>query len=196
MAAGVPASRIVFSGVAKTEDEMRIGLERGIHQFNVETCRGFTASRRWQPRWSRPAPIAFRVNPHVEARRACRISAGTPRTKFGIASTRRRRSTTSRRSCRGSSRWASASASAARSCASLLYGKRGTRSLTLVRALRTRGIPISRVDFGGGSACPTRRATIPIRPRPTPRRRGMRLGDLDVQLILEPGRLIAGNAGV
>ena len=67
MAGGVPADRIVFSGVAKSEAEMELGLERGIHQFNVESLPELHRLSRVAQRMGKTARMAFRVNPHVEA---------------------------------------------------------------------------------------------------------------------------------
>ena len=85
MEAGVPADRIVFSGVAKTREEMRLGLERGIFQFNVESMPELHRLSAVAQEMGKRAPIAFRVNPHVEAGGHAHISTGTPETKFGIA---------------------------------------------------------------------------------------------------------------
>ena len=85
MEAGVPANRIVFSGVAKTHDEMRLGLTRGIFQFNVESLPELHRLSAVAQEMNLRAPVALRVNPHVEAGGHAHISTGTPETKFGIA---------------------------------------------------------------------------------------------------------------
>jgi diaminopimelate decarboxylase len=89
-AAGVPGERIVFSGVGKTAEEMRMALEGGIRQFNVESepemrrCRG-----RVRP-WARTAPITMRVNPDVDAKTHEKIATGKSENKFGIPIARAR----------------------------------------------------------------------------------------------------------
>jgi diaminopimelate decarboxylase len=196
LAAGIPASRIVFSGVGKSEAEMQLGLARGIFQFNVESLPELHRLSRVASEMGRRAPIAFRVNPHVEAGGHAHISTGTPDTKFGIA-------------------WHEADAFYAEAnrlpnidpvgiavhIGSQILRVEPLREawekiVALARRLRERGLAISRVDFGGGLGVPYRDEDDPDSPAAYARQAREALGDLDVQLILEPGRLIAGNAGV
>jgi diaminopimelate decarboxylase len=196
MAAGVPANRIVFSGVAKTEDEMKLGLSHGIHQVNVESLPELHRLSKVAASLGKTASIAFRVNPHVEAGGHANISTGTPETKFGIA-------------------WHEAEEFYA--IAAKLPGIRPVgigvhigsqiirvaplreawnKVVALVRSLRAQGLPISRADFGGGLGVPYKAGDDPDPPSAYAAQAREALGDLDVELILEPGRLIAGNAGI
>jgi diaminopimelate decarboxylase len=196
MEAGVPAHRIVFSGVAKTADEMKIGLTRGIHQFNVESLPELHRLSKVASEMGKRAPIAFRVNPHVEAGGHAHISTGSAEHKFGIA-------------------WHEADAFYDE--ASRLPGidpvgiavhigsqimrveqfrEAWEKVVALVRRLRDRGFAISRVDFGGGLGVPYKDGEDPDSPLVYANQAREVLGSLDVQLIFEPGRLIAGNAGV
>jgi diaminopimelate decarboxylase len=194
--AGIPADRIVFSGVAKTHAEMRLGLELGIHQFNVESMPELHRLSAVAQEMGKTAKIAFRVNPHVEAGGHAHISTGTPETKFGIA-------------------WheaelffeeASRLPNIAPVGIAVHIGSQIMRVepmreawekvVTLARRLRDRGFAISRVDFGGGLGVPYKDGEDPDSPAVYARQAREVLGNLDVQLILEPGRLIAGNAGV
>lgn len=196
MRAGVPASKIVFSGVGKTEAEIRLGLEHGIHQFNVESLPELERISRIATGMNKTAPIALRVNPHVEAGGHAHISTGSAEHKFGIA-------------------WHEAED---------LYARAGdlpgvdpvgiavhigsqimsleplkaawTRIVNLTRKLRENGVNISRLDFGGGLGVPYKPGDEPETPAQYAAAAREVLGDLDVQLILEPGRLIAANAGV
>jgi diaminopimelate decarboxylase len=196
MEAGVPANRIVFSGVAKAVEEMKLGLERGIHQFNVESMPELLRLSEVASRMGKRAPIAFRVNPHVEAGGHAHISTGTPETKFGIA-------------------WHEAEEFYAEALklpgidpvgVSVHIGSQIMRIeplraawekvVALTHRLRERGVPISRVDFGGGLGVPYKDGDDPDPPSTYAKQAREVLGDLDVQLIFEPGRLIAGNAGV
>lgn len=196
MEAGVPADRIVFSGVAKTKDEMRLGLERGIFQFNVESLPELHRLSAVAQEMDKRAPIALRVNPHVEAGGHAHISTGTPETKFGIA-------------------WHEAEQFYAEASrlpniepvgVAVHIGSQIMRIdpmrtawekvVSLARRLRERGFAISRVDFGGGLGVPYKDDENPDSPTVYARQAREVLGKLDVQLILEPGRLIAGNAGV
>jgi len=196
MAAGVPAGRIVFSGVGKTREDMRLGLERGIFQFNVESMAELHRLSAVAQEMGRSAPVAFRVNPHVEAGGHAHISTGTPETKFGIA-------------------WHEADqfyAAASRlpniepvgiavHIGSQIMRIDPLRAawekvIGLARRLRERGFAISRVDFGGGLGVPYKDSEEPDSPALYARHAREVLGNLDVRLIVEPGRLIAGNAGV
>lgn len=197
LAAGVPANRIVFSGVAKTEAEIELGLEQGIHQFNVESLPELHRLARVARRMDKTAPMAFRVNPHVEAAGGhAHISTGGAGDKFGIA-------------------WHEAPAfyEVARQLpgvdpvgvgvhiGSQIFRlaplrEAWTKVVALVRQLRERGVGILRVDFGGGLGVPYKPGDDPDSPALYAAQAREVLGDLDVELILEPGRLIAGNAGV
>lgn len=194
--AGIPASRIVFSGVAKTVEEMKLGLERGIHQFNVESMPELLRLSRAAEEMGKCAPIAFRVNPHVEAGGHAHISTGSAEHKFGIA-------------------WHEAESffeeasrlpgidpvGIAVHIGSQIMRVEPMRAawekvVALTRRLRDRGFAISRLDLGGGLGVPYKDGDDPDSPTIYARTAREALGDLDVQLIFEPGRLIAGNAGV
>src|SRR5215467_5575749 len=84
LAAGIPPARIVFSGVGKTRAELRLGLETGIHQFNVESEPELEALSEVASALNRRAPITVRVNPDVDARTHAKITTGTSENKFGI----------------------------------------------------------------------------------------------------------------
>ena len=196
MEAGVPADRIVFSGVAKTREEMRLGLERGIFQFNVESLPELHRLSAVAQEMGKRAPIAFRVNPHVEAGGHAHISTGTPETKFGIAWHE------AEQFYEEASRLPNIEpVGIAVHIGSQIMRVDPMRAawekvVTLARRLRERGFAISRVDFGGGLGVPYKDGEDPDSPMIYAQQAREVLGELDVQLILEPGRLIAGNAGV
>ena len=82
--AGIPAQRIVFSGVAKTADEMKYALEQGIFQFNVESEPEVEQLSRVAAAAGRQAPIAFRINPDIDAHTHEKITTGRAANKFGV----------------------------------------------------------------------------------------------------------------
>src|SRR6185312_4865322 len=90
LAAGVPAARIVFSGVGKTRPEMKLALEAGIHQFNVESEPELAALNEVAVGLGTRAPIALRVNPDVDAKTHAKITTGTSENKFGVPISRAR----------------------------------------------------------------------------------------------------------
>ena len=83
-AAGVPGERIVFSGVGKTRTEMRLALEGGIRQFNVESEPELLALNEVACSLGVVAPITIRINPDVDARTHAKIATGKSENKFGI----------------------------------------------------------------------------------------------------------------
>src|SRR5690606_13250461 len=90
LAAGIPGDRIVFSGVGKTRDEMRLALENGIRQFNVESEPELSALSEVAASMGLRAPIAIRVNPDVDALTHAKIATGKSENKFGIPIARAR----------------------------------------------------------------------------------------------------------
>src|SRR6185312_14756744 len=88
--AGVLAERIVFSGVGKSRAEMKLALEAGIYQFNVESEAELSALHEVASAMGVVAPITIRVNPDVDARTHAKITTGTAETKFGIPWSRAR----------------------------------------------------------------------------------------------------------
>ena len=84
LAAGIPASRIVFSGVGKTKEEMHAALSAGIYQFNVESEPELLALDEVAREMNRRAPITLRINPDVDAKTHAKTTTGTAETKFGI----------------------------------------------------------------------------------------------------------------
>ncbi len=196
MEAGVPASRIVFSGVAKTAEEMKIGLERDIHQFNVESLPELHRLSKVAQEMGKRAPIAFRVNPHVDAGGHAHISTGSAEHKFGIAWHEADAFYDEARSLPGIEPVGIAVHIGSQIMRVDPLRAAWEKVVTLARRLRDRGFAISRVDFGGGLGVPYRDGEDPDSPAVYAEQARAVLGKLDVQLIFEPGRLIAGNAGV
>lgn len=196
LAAGIPAAEIVFSGVGKTEAELAAGLDAGIGQFNLEleeegVVLGALAAARGMR-----APAVLRVNPDVDAGTHAKISTGKRENKFGVPIDQ-------------------APAMFARLAAVPGLEMRGVachigsqladldpleaayrRVGQLVAELRAAGHAISRVDLGGGLGVPYRREDV----LPSPADLGAMVARVaagwDVELMFEPGRVIAGNAGV
>ncbi|MGE0653080.1 MAG: diaminopimelate decarboxylase [Alphaproteobacteria bacterium] len=195
LAAGVPAERIVFSGVGKSRDEIRLALEHGVGQINVESEPELDLISEVARSMSARAPIALRVNPDVDARTHEKITTGRKENKFGIDILR----------------------------APAIYDRAGQlpgievvgiavhigSQLTdlapfrdafglvaeLAEELRSRGHAIRRLDLGGGLGVPYR-DEIPPTPAEYAAVVKAATGPLDVEVVLEPGRLIAANAGI
>ncbi len=197
LTAGIPAQKIVFSGVGKTESEMRAALKAGIRVFNVESLPELEQLSDVAVSMGTRAPVAFRVNPDVTAGGHEKISTGKAENKFGIA-------------------WSSVESAYARAgelkgieivgvdmhigsqIDSLAPFEKAIEKVgALIAKLRAQGHTIRSFDIGGGLGIPYGDNT---KTPPPPSEYGALVKDLtsemDVELIFEPGRMIAGNAGV
>ena len=152
LAAGIPADRIVFSGVGKTRDELREAVAAGIHQINVESVPELHTLSAVATELGVSAPIGLRVNPDVDALTLKQITTGTRDNKFGIDIERAPGIYRLARDLPGIA--AVGVAAHIGSQISELKPFRDTfeRIAELVRSLRADGIPITRIDLGGGLA--------------------------------------------
>ena len=197
LAAGIPAERIVYSGVGKTAREMRLALEAGIYQFNVESEPELEALNTEALALGLSAPISFRVNPDVDAGTHAKITTGTAETKFGIP-WQRARTVYARAGAMKGIEVVGVDVHIGSQITDLQpFAAAFARVATLVTELRADGHAIARVDLGGGLGVPYARDNAPP---PDPAAYGAVIakvtGGLNAQLILEPGRLIAANAGI
>ncbi|MCG2841782.1 diaminopimelate decarboxylase [Sandaracinobacter sp. RS1-74] len=201
LAAGIPADRIVFSGVGKTDPEMEAALEAGILQLNVESEGELERLSAVAARSGRTAEIALRVNPDVDARTLAKISTGKAENKFGIPLDRAEALYARAASLPGI-RAVGVAAHIGSQLFDLAPLEAAYRKLgELVARLRAAGLTVSRVDLGGGLGIPYDPA---LPPPPSPADYGAmvkRVTDewpdrAGIRLMFEPGRLIAGNAGV
>ena len=197
LAAGVPAERIVFSGVGKTEAEIRFGLEHGIRQFNVESEPELEAISRLAEGLRTTAPVAIRVNPDVDAQTHAKIATGKSENKFGVPIARAREVYALAARLPGI-RVVGVDMHIGSQLTQLEPFEAAFRKVAeLTRALRADGHDIRRIDLGGGLGIPYRRANdappLPFDYGALVRRT---VGDLDVEIEVEPGRLIAGNSGI
>ncbi|MEJ8474888.1 diaminopimelate decarboxylase [Roseibium algae] len=196
-AAGVPGERILFSGVGKTEAEQSYALEQDILCFNVESLPELAQLSRVAGEMGKTASVSLRINPDVDAKTHAKISTGKAENKFGIPWQEVRM----------------AYAEAARlqnikiSGIDMHIGSQITqldpfdsafsRLGELIGDLRADGHVISHVDLGGGLGIPY---AVDNNPPPQPDAYAevvkKHVTKLDCRVIFEPGRLIAGNAGI
>jgi diaminopimelate decarboxylase len=197
LAAGIPASKVLFSGVGKTAGEMDFALAAGIRCFNVESLPELELLSARAVATGHVAPVSLRINPDVDARTHRKISTGKAENKFGIS-------------------WKDARAAYAR--AASLPGLKVTGIdmhigsqitdlqpfddaiallIELVGTLRADGHALAHVDVGGGLGIPYRTDNAPP-PLPDAYAAvvAKHIKPLGLELICEPGRLIAGNAGI
>jgi len=196
-AAGVPGDRIVFSGVGKTAEEIRTALQGGLRQFNVESEPEMEAISAVAQELGVVAPITVRVNPDVDARTHAKIATGKSENKFGIPISRAREV------------YAHAAALPGLEVIGIdvHIGSQLTelepfelaykKVADLTEVLRADGHDIHRLDLGGGLGIPyTRSNEAPPLPTDYGALIKRTLGHLGCEIEIEPGRLIAGNAGL
>lgn len=195
--AGIPASKIVFSGVAKTKAEMRAALDAGILQFNVESEPELFALSEVASAMGKIAPVSMRINPDVDAQTHAKISTGLAENKFGIAWQKAQAVYAMIKDLEGVEAVGIDMHIGSQLTALTPYAKAFARIAKLVTDLRAAGHTIKHLDLGGGLGIPyDPEASAP----PGPDAYGLLVKehtkDLDCKLIFEPGRMIAGNAGV
>jgi len=195
--AGIPGERIVFSGVGKTRDEMALALDVGIHQFNVESEPELKALSEVAVAKGKEAPIAIRVNPDVDARTHEKISTGKKENKFGIPWSRAREIYAQAASLPGI-RIVGVDVHIGSQLTDLEpFREAFARVVGLVETLRADGHDIRRLDLGGGLGIPYESATeAPPSPAHYAKLVHELTASIDCEIVLEPGRLIAGNAGI
>ena len=196
-AAGVPGERIVFSGVGKTHEEIRTALTGGIRQFNVESEPEMAVISEVASALGVEAPITIRVNPDVDARTHAKIATGKSENKFGIPISRAREVYAHAASLPGL-KVVGIDVHIGSQLTELEPFRLAYRKVAeLTETLRADGHDIERLDLGGGLGIPyTRSNEAP----PLPVEYGALIketvGHLGCEVEIEPGRLIAGNAGI
>ena len=198
LAAGIPASRIMFSGVGKTAQEMDVALEAGIYCFNVESEPELEILNQRAVRAGKVAPVSFRINPDVDARTHAKISTGKKENKFGIAY-ERARTVYARAAELPGIRVTGIDMHIGSQITELQPFQDAFRLLRdLVETLRSEGHDIHHVDIGGGLGIPYRDDNTPPPPLPDAYAHIVKdqLRSLNCKIVAEPGRLIVGNAGI
>jgi diaminopimelate decarboxylase len=196
-AVGVPGERIVFSGVGKTTEEMEYALTHGIRQFNVESEPELVALSEVASRLGKVAPITVRVNPDVDARTHAKIATGKSENKFGIPISRARDVYAVADELPGI-KVVGIDVHIGSQLTDLAPYEAAFRKVAeLTEQLRADGHEITRLDLGGGLGIPYTRSN---EPPPLPLDYGdvirRTVGHLGCEIEIEPGRLIAGNAGL
>lgn len=197
LAAGIPASRIVFSGVGKTAREMDFALASGIHCFNVESRPELELLSARAVAAGKVAPVSIRINPDVDARTHKKISTGKKENKFGIPYDEARQAYARAAELPGL-KAVGIDMHIGSQIVDLEPFDEAIKLLTeLAMTLRTDGHAISHIDFGGGLGIPYR---MDNDPPPLPQAYGdivrRHAAGTGLKVICEPGRLIVGNAGV
>ena len=194
-AAGIPASRIVYSGMGKTERELRLALTEGVGQINVESIEELRMLSALASAMGRIARIAPRVNPDVDAGTHEKISTGRAGDKFGIPYDDAVAFYAEAARLPGIEPVGLATHIGSQIMDLAPYRAAFARIAALVRALRERGHAVRAVDCGGGLG-------IPYRNQPGPGPEALAgairaaFHNMDVRVALEPGRWLVGPAGL
>ncbi len=195
LAAGVPSERIVFSGVGKTAPEMEAALAAGIHQINVESVPELYRLSAVAAMLGRTAPVALRVNPDVDALTHAKIATGKKENKFGIDLGEAAAAYRLAASLPGIAPLGLAVHIGSQAGGLAPFHEAFTRLAVLVRALRASGLAVARVDLGGGLGIRYRDEQPPDLVDYAAMVRDI-FAPLDLALAFEPGRVLAGPAGV
>ncbi len=193
--AGGDPDKIIFSGVGKLAEEMELALESGIHCFNVESEQELDQLNAIAGRNQRVARVSFRVNPDVDAKTHPYISTGLKENKFGInfedaESVYLKASGLAHIDvigidCHIGSQLTEISP----------YVDALERLLVLIKRLKAKGVEIQHLDLGGGLGIRYKDETPPLPEEWLSALRGQ-LNGFKGTIVIEPGRAIAGNAGV
>ena len=195
--AGIPAKKIVFSGVGKTREEMEDALTAGIRVFNVESLPELRLLNEIALSMGKKAPVAFRVNPDVTAGGHDKISTGKKENKFGIAWSRAE-ATYSEAAKLPAIKIVGVDVHIGSQISDLApFEKAIVKVGGLIKRLRAAGHSITSFDIGGGLGIPYGNNTTPP-PLPSEYAAMVKrlTADLNVEMIFEPGRMIAGNSGI
>lgn len=197
LAAGVPAGKILFSGVGKTAREMDFALEAGILCFNVESEPELELLSARATALGKVAPISLRINPDVDAKTHKKISTGKAENKFGIAWQRARQVYARAATLPGIKVTGIDTHIGSQITELQPFDDAFALLVDLVGALRADGHSIDHVDLGGGLGIPYR---VDNNPPPLPDAYAQivkkHVTKLGLKVMFEPGRLIVGNAGI
>lgn len=193
--AGIPANRIVFSGVGKTEEELRSAIRAGILMVNIESEGELQTVSRLARTLKKSVPVSIRVNPEIDPKTHPYITTGLKKNKFGVLwkDARRLYGEIKREQILVPVGISSHIGSQILELTPFVEAVRSLRSM--IRQLKGDGIPIQMVDIGGGLGI-TYKDELPPRPEEYARVIERELEGMGLTLILEPGRVLVGNSGV
>lgn len=193
--AGIPASKIVFSGVGKSEAELAEAVRRGLFQINVESRHELAIISRYAQKYKKTVKVAIRVNPNVDAKTHAKITTGKKENKFGIDIDLAPALYAEAKRVKGVEACGVAVHIGSQLTDIAPFHKAYTRVATLVKTLRKQGHDITRVDLGGGIGI-TYKDETPVNMDAYAQMVADIINPLNVHVVIEPGRSIVGNAGL
>jgi diaminopimelate decarboxylase len=196
LAAGIPAERIVFSGVGKTAAEIAFALDAGVAEINVESEPEMRLVDRIAAERGVRAQIAIRVNPDVAAGGHAKIATGKSENKFGVSFSEAERLYAQASNAVGLKPVGVACHIGSQITDLAPMAEAFGKMRGLVERLRAEGLSVERLDLGGGLGVPYFNQPTPPSPADYAAMIGRVMQGLDIQLAFEPGRVIAANAGV
>jgi diaminopimelate decarboxylase len=196
-AAGIPAEKIMFSGIGKTADELSAAVDDGILCINVESEPELELLSSIASSKGRSAPISVRVNPDIDPKTHHKIATGKAENKFGIPISRAREVYARAAKLKGLNVTGVDMHIGSQITDLDPFGDAFTLLAEFVRDLRADGHVISHVDLGGGLGIPYHdNNELPPHPEEYAAVVKRATRDLNCKLIFEPGRLLVGNAGI
>lgn len=194
-AAGIPANKIVYSGVAKVESEIEYALNQGIFQFNVESEPELELISQVASRLDTTAAIAFRINPDVCANTHAKISTGKAENKFGVPISKARLAYKQAASLPNIKVQGVDVHIGSQLTQLAPFEEAYKRIAQLVTDLRDDGHEINVIDIGGGLGITYNDEVIPSKQEYAAVAKAQ-LGHLNCKIVVEPGRSLLGNAGI
>ncbi|MET4806992.1 diaminopimelate decarboxylase [Limibacillus sp. MBR-115] len=195
LAAGVPGNRIVFAGVGKTQREMAFALEAGILQFNVESLPELEQLNQVALSMGRTAPVALRVNPNVDAQTHTKIATGRKADKFGIDLDHARTLYRDAQAMKGIAVEGLAVHIGSQLTRMEPFRDAFQRTADFYREMQAAGVPLLRLDLGGGLGVPYHHDQAPDLQRYAEIVKETTAG-LGAELAFEPGRYLVASAGL
>jgi diaminopimelate decarboxylase len=195
IAAGIPAKKIVYSGVAKTQEEIQYALSLGIFQFNVESEPELELISKVATSVDATAAISFRINPDVCAQTHAKISTGKAENKFGIPISKAKIAYARAAQLSGIKVQGVDVHIGSQLTNLAPFEEAYQRIAELVVELRTAGHDINVIDVGGGLGITYLDEVIPSKQAYADMVEAQ-LGHLNCKIVLEPGRSLLGNAGI
>lgn len=193
--AGIPAERIVYSGVGKSAEELRYAIDAGIRMINIESEGELLILKKLSRKMKRRVPVSIRVNPEIDPKTHPYITTGLKKNKFGVLWGEAARLY---REIAAEEYLAPVGISSHIGSQILELGpfiEAVTSLRSMILELRAQGIAVGMLDIGGGLGI-TYKDELPPHPEEYARVIRENLGDMGISLILEPGRVIVGNSGI
>ena len=193
---GIPADKIVYSGVGKTAEELKLAVETGIRRINVESAEEAALLNEIAVSSGKRADIALRVNPDVDAHTHDKIATGKAENKFGVDWTRARELYRDFTAAAGLNPVGIDVHVGSQLLEIEPFAETFDRAAQIVRRLRADGVAISSIDVGGGLGVVYQSTDKALSPDAYMETAARILGGEDCEIIFEPGRFLVADAGI